>query len=152
MSELYLYHATDRKNLQSILDQGLLINPPQHAYTSFGESVNGKIFLAFSAEVAESYAEGADEEIEDIVVLKIKFSSLNENNFGYDWNNRCEYYRDINSCVYYSDIPGNCIQECKASNEPSQDIFTFKNSGMYEIVMNTFDYECETNLENEDEE
>ena len=147
MSELYLYHATDRKNLQSILDQGLLINPSQHAYTSFGESVNGKIFLAFSAEVAESYAEGADEEIEDIVVLKIKFSSLNENNFGYDWNNRCEYYKDINSCVYYSDIPGNCIQECKASNEPFQNIHTFKGTDMYEIIMNTFDEECETNLE-----
>ena len=66
------------KNLQSILDQGLLINPSQHAYASFGKSVNGKIFLAFSAEVAESYAEGADEEIEDIVVLKIKFSSLSK--------------------------------------------------------------------------
>ena len=28
MSELYLYHATDRKNLDLILEHGVLINPP----------------------------------------------------------------------------------------------------------------------------
>ena len=32
MSDLYLYHATDRKNLESIKKYGLLINPPEHAF------------------------------------------------------------------------------------------------------------------------
>lgn len=154
MSELYLYHATDRKNLESILKYGLLINPPEHAYAEeIGtEALCGKIFLAFDSDVAESYAEEADECPEDIVILKVKVDCLNQNNFRYDWNNRCEYYEDINSCVYTADIPGSLLQECNSTNEPFQNIHTFKGTDMYEIIMNTFDEECETNLEHEDED
>ena len=128
MSELYLYYATDRKNLESILKYGLLINPPEHAYAEeMGtETLCGKIFLAFDSNVVESYAKAADECPEDIVILKVKVDCLNLNNFRYDWNNRCEYYDDINSYVYVADIPGSLLQECNSINEPSQNIFTFK--------------------------
>lgn len=30
MENLYLFHATDRKNLDSIMKNGLLVNPPDH--------------------------------------------------------------------------------------------------------------------------
>lgn len=148
---MYLYHATGRENLESIKKNGLLINPPAHAYENeIGlESLKGKIFLALDAEVAESYAE-VSEAFDDIVVLKVSLDCLNEQNIGYDWNNRCEYYKDINSCVYYADIPGDCLQECNASSEPSQDIWTFKGTDMFEIIMCTFEEECETNLEDEE--
>lgn len=148
---MYLYHATGRENLESIKKNGLLINPPSHAYARDMclETLKGKIFLALDAEAAEAYAE-VSEAFDDIVILKISLDCLNEQNIGYDWNNRCEYYRDINSCVYYADIPGDCLQECNASSEPSQDIWTFKGTDMFEIIMCTFEEECETNLENEE--
>lgn len=150
---MYLYHATDRKNLDSIMKNGLLINPPEHVFKEeIGiEALKGKIFLALDATVAEAYAECADECPEDIVVLKVDIDLLNQNNFEYDWNNRCEYYTDINSCVYKADIPGSLLQECNPNNEPSQNIHSFKGTNMYEIIINTFDEECETNKEIEDE-
>lgn len=98
MSDLYLYHATDRKNLDSILTNGLLINPPSHAYKDF--DCEGKIFLAFDANVAESYAEESDDSPDNIVILRINLSCLHEDCFDYDWNNRCAYTHEINSCVY----------------------------------------------------
>lgn len=153
MSNLYLYHATDRKNLESIKQNGLLINPPEHAFKEeIGiEALKGKIFLALNADAAEAYAECADECPEDIVVLKVDVDSLNQNNFEYDWNNRCEYYKDINSCVYKADIPGSLLQECNPANEPFQNIHTFKGTDMYEIIMCTFEEECETNLEDDED-
>lgn len=39
---MYLYHATDRKNLDSILKNGLLINPPEHNWDTM--DCDGKIF------------------------------------------------------------------------------------------------------------
>ena len=148
---LYLYHATDRKNLESIKQNGLLINPHAFKEEIGVEVLKGKIFLALNADAAEAYAECADECPDDIVVLKVDIDTLNQNNFEYDWNNQCEYYKDINSCVYKADIPGNLLQECNSANEPFQNIYTFKGTDMYEIIMGTFEEECETNLENEDE-
>lgn len=148
MEDLYLYHATDRKNLEAILKNGLLTHPPHHMYE--GYDCEGKIYLAFDPDIAESYVEASDESPDDIVVLKIGLSMLKPENIGYDWNNRCEYESDINSCVYYADIPGNCIQECNPSNEPSQTIKHFKGTDLYEIVLGIFDEEVETNLENYD--
>ncbi len=153
MSKLYLYHATDRKNLESIKQNGLLINPPEHAFKEeIGvEALKGKIFLALDADAAEAYAECADECPEDIVVLKVDIDALNQNSFEYDWNNRCEYYNDINSCVYKSDIPSQLLKECDPKNEPYQNIHTFKDTDIYERIMRTFEEECETNLEEYDE-
>lgn len=148
MSDLYLYHATDRKNLESIKQNGLLINSPEHNWKDM--YCDGQIFLALNAEAAEEYAKSSDNPPNDIVVLKVDIDSLNENSFKYDWNNRCEYYKDINSCVYTADIPESLLKECNPSNEPSQNIHTFEGTDMYDIIMCTFDTECETNLEDED--
>lgn len=30
MKDFYLYHTTDKKNLKSIMKNGLLVNPPTH--------------------------------------------------------------------------------------------------------------------------
>lgn len=146
--ELYLYHATDANYKDAILEQGLLINPPNHNWDDM--YCEGKVFLAFDAAVAESYAESSDEAPDDIIIFKVPLSCLHENSIGYDWNNKCEYHTDINSCIYELDIPGSCLQICKAINEPFQDIDSFKGTDLYERIMNVFDEEVETNLENED--
>lgn len=150
MSDLYLYHATDRKNLDSILTNGLLINLSSHAYKDF--DCDGKIFLAFDANVAESYAEESDDSPDNIVILRINLSCLHEDCFDYDWNNRCAYTHEINSCVYFNDIPGKCISVCSSSNEPEQTIFNFKGTDLYEIITRVFDEEVETNMESEDDD
>lgn len=142
MSELYLYHATDKKNMDSILENGLLINPPEHNWEDM--YCKGKIFLAFDADVAESYAECSDNAPEEIVVFKVKLDALDYNDLGYDWNNRCENYSDINSCVYESDIPADCLSICDSTKEPSQDIESFKGTDLYKIILDTFDWEIET--------
>ncbi|MBQ8218284.1 MAG: hypothetical protein IJZ79_03170 [Bacilli bacterium] len=145
---MYLYHATDRKNLESILEKGLLVHPPEHNWDNM--YCDGQIFLAFDASVAEDYADASENAPEEIVILKVKLDNLNSNNIGYDWNNRCEYTEDINSCIYKSDISANCLQVCNSTNEPSQNIHSFKGTDLYEIILNTFDEEVETNLERED--
>lgn len=149
MSKLYLYHATDKKNLESIRKSGLLIDPPSHTFAEeIGvAALKGKIFLALTADAAEAYVECADEDIDEIVILKVTLDSLDEKEIGYDWNNRCEYSEDINSCIYKKDIPFNLLKVCDPDNEPNQNIHTFKGTIMYENVLNTFDEECETNKE-----
>ncbi|MCR5201891.1 MAG: hypothetical protein K6D02_02180 [Lachnospiraceae bacterium] len=143
---LYLYHATDKNNLESIKQNGLLINPPKHSYEKeIGvEILEGKIFLALESYAAEAYAECADECPENVVVLKVDLEALNQNDFDFDYNNRCEYDKYINSCVYKSDIPGNLLQECDPAKEPFQDIYTFKGTNMYETIMRIYDKMCET--------
>lgn len=144
---MYLYHATNRKNLESILEKGLLINPPEHNWNDM--YCENQIFLAFDASVAEEYARTSENAPSEIVVLKVKLDSLSSN-FRYDWNNRCEYTKDINSCVYKSDIPPECLQICNPANEPSQTIHDFEGTDLYEIILTVFDEEVETNLERED--
>ena len=149
MKELYLYHATGRENLQSILRSGLLIDPPVHNWEDM--YCEKQIFLAFDSNVAESYAESSEEPPEEIVVLKIKLSDLNENSFCYDWNNRCEYSDEINSVAYEENIPASVISIVEdVDNEPYQDLSSFRKTQMYNIIMDTFDYEVETNKESED--
>lgn len=148
MSGLYLYHATDRKNLAAIKENGLLIHPPNHNW----EQINcaNRIFLALSASAAEEYVKDADTPPENLVMLKIDLDMLNMSSIKYDWNNRCEYVKDINSCVCCSDIPGNLLQECNISTEPSQSIYDFYGTELYDILYDTFWDECETNLERKD--
>lgn len=145
---MFLYHATDIKNLDSILSGGLLINPPHHNWKGMTDNLwDRMIFLALDAESAVSYVENQDTEPEEIIVLKIGLDSLNPLHIGYDWNNRCEYKRDINSVVYAKDIPPQEIQVCDPKNEPIQDIENFKRTPLYEIVLSVFDEEVETNKE-----
>jgi hypothetical protein len=146
---LYLYHATDKNNLDSIMSKGLLKNPGKHNWE--GMYTDDGVYLAFDADVAESYAETADVESEEIVILKIPLDKLDQDYIEYDWNNRCEYVDDINSCVYRKDIPSNCISVTTSDKEPSQDINDFEGTDMYEWILQTFEEEVETNKETWDE-
>ena len=153
MSDLYLYHATGKKYLQSILSKGLLINPPEHAYEKdIGiEALKDKIFLALNAEAAVDYAETSYAfDNDDIIVFKIKLNSLNAQYFKYDWNNRCEYTNDINSCVYEQDIPATLLSICEPNKEPEQNIDNFYGTDLYEHILAVFDEEVMTNKERED--
>ena len=111
------------------------------------------IFLAFDAYVAEDYASSSDNAQDDIdiVVLKVRLNDLNANNIYYDWNNRCEYMDEINSCTYTLDIPSSNLQICNPEDEPSQSIYDFEGSYLFDIISYTFDVKVETNLENQEE-
>ena len=164
MKDLYLYHATDKKNLKSIMKNGLLVNPPTHNWK--GIYCDNMIFLAFDAYVAEDYAMSSDNTQDDIdiVVLKVHLNDLNADNIYYDWNNRCEYMNEINSCAYTLDIPSSnlqicnpkdepsqSLQICNPKDEPSQSIYDFEGSYLFDIISYTFDVKVETNLKNQEE-
>ncbi len=69
----------------------------------------------------------------------------------YDWNNRCEYSDEINSVAYEENIPASAINIVEdVDNEPYQDLSNFRKTQMYNIIMDTFDSEVETNKERED--
>ena len=127
MKDLYLYHATDKKNLKSIMKNGLLVNPPTHNWKGI-------------------YCDDID-----IVVLKVHLNDLNADNIYYDWNNRCEYMNEINSCAYTLDIPSSNLQICNPKDEPSQSIYDFEGSYLFDIISYTFDVKVETNLKNQEE-
>ena len=146
---MYLYHATDKKYLDAILEQGLLTNPPSHNWDDM--YCEGKIFLALDANVAEDYADGSENAPEETVVLKVRLEALNPNCIGYDWNVRCEYHNEINSCVYHADIPGNLLQVCNPSSEPGQEFDDFEGTILYDILFDVFWDEVETNMEREDD-
>lgn len=151
MSDLYLYHATDRKNLDSILENGLLINPPRHNWKGMTDNYYQKsIFLAFGPNIAEDYCSCQDEPPEDIVILKVKVDSLNSSAIDYDWNNRCEYRNDINSIVYKQDIPPSIITIATTS-EDGLEFDDYEKTELYDIIFDIFWEEVETNLEREEE-
>lgn len=144
MNELYLYHATSLSNYESIMKNGLLVNPPIHNWNDM--YCEGQIFLAFDPNVANDFVLASESQIKDVVILKIPLSFLHEESIRYDWNNRCEYKDDIISCVYKLNIPKNIISIVSTSDEGFS-IDDYKNTDMYEIIMNIFDEEVETNLE-----
>ena len=148
-NDLYVYHATDSNNIKSILSKGLLSKPPFHSWE--GMYTEDGLFLALDASVAEDYAENSDSEPEEIVVLKIRLSDLDPNCISYDWNNRCEYADDINSFIYAKNIPPQYLEICDVQSEPGQNIYDFRYTDLFEILLTTFDEECETNLEWEEE-
>ena len=53
MKELYLYHATGRENLESILRSGLLIDPPVHNWEDM--YCEKQIFLAYNTTASIIY-------------------------------------------------------------------------------------------------
>lgn len=145
---MFLYHATDSRNIPSILKKGLLTHPPKHNWDRMTDNAE-VIYLAFNAETAMSYAENQDEMPAAITVLKINVDALEPYEFGYDWQNRCEYMRDINSCVYEKDIPPEAISLCSTKDIilSMQELEDFKGTPLYNIITDTFDEECETNKE-----
>lgn len=151
MSDLYLYHATDAANVQSIMKHGLLIDPPQHNWEGMTDNYYEKvIFLAFSPSAAEAYVECQDDPPEDITILKIKLDVLNSSAVGYDWNNRCEYSSDINSVVYKQDISASSLIKSSISDEEFE-FDDYKGTELYDIIYDIFWEECETNLEREED-
>lgn len=141
---MYLYHATDKANMKSILTKGLLKNCKSNWSNMYCAD---KIYLAFNPSVAEDYVFGADNPPEEIVIFKIDFSKLNQSMFQYDWNNRCEYERDINSVAYLQDIEPSAIVGVCDIDDSSNELKNFKHTLMYDIILDTFYEECETNLE-----
>lgn len=147
VNDMYLYHATDRKNLDLILKNGLLIDPPQHNWEGMTNNYYEKvIFLAFGPSIAEDYCSCQDNAPDEIVILKVKLDSLNSNAIGYDWNNRCEYHNEINSIVYQQDIPADLLMVASKSEE-DKELDDFKGTDLYDIIFDIFWEECETNLE-----
>lgn len=156
---LYLYHATYSIYLDSILAKGLLAHPTKTNWA--GMAMFDGVYLALDAEAALAYAETSDfldeydgdEDIE-VVLLKIPLSVLDETAFKYDWNNICEYREEINSCIYGKNIPARNIEYvANPDSEPYQTIDSFEGTYLYEVLLDTFDYEVETNMENgEDDE
>lgn len=149
MNDLWLYHATNKKNLPSIMERGLLSNPPAHNWEEM--YVEDQVFLAFSAKDAVCYCSELKMKAKDIAVLRIKLTDLDEDSLRYDWNNRCEYSDEINSVSYEKDIPAKVIQlVSKVEQEPIQNIRSFRKTQMYNNIMDTFEYEVETNKEMEE--
>lgn len=147
---LYLYHATDARNLESIRRGGLLCKPPHRNWDDMTDNLWGDfVFLAVDPNIAESYAETQPDAPDEVVTLKIKVSDLDENRFGYDWNNTCEYSNEVNTMTYAGDIPAEVIEVCDGS-EPFQDMEDFKGHGLYEKVMRVFWTEVESNREIDD--
>lgn len=150
MGDLYLFHATDKKNLESIMQNGLLINPPKTNWKGMTDSYYQKcIFLAFSPEVAEGYVRDQDNPPDEIVMLRISLDSLTSTAFDYDWNNRCEYRSDINSVVYKKDIPPNSLSICSSSDDGFK-FDDYDGTDLYDTIFDVFWEECATNLERED--
>ena len=147
-SSLYLYHATSKEYLDSILKNGLLINPPHKNWE--GMYCDGQIFLALNTTAAQYYVTTQKNKFNEIVMLKINLDSLDDSKIQYDYNNYCKHASEINSISYEADIPANSISICGINDNPNQTIFDFKHTYLYEVVMDTFDYEIETNEDYED--
>lgn len=84
----YLYHATFKPLLDSIRQHGLGGNgSEQKRYT---DSKHGIVYLANDPDVAESYAEVAedipDDWLDEIVILKINVSKLDQSKLSRDRN------------------------------------------------------------------
>lgn len=144
---MYLYPATSKKYLDSILREGLVLNPSHRNFSDM--YCENKIYLAFSTDAAREYFKFSGKESSDCVVLRVDFNKLSQNSFEYDWNNRCEYERDIDSVVYLKDIPPECITVFYG--EDIQCLDDFKDTKMYWTIIDMFYEEVETNLEKSDE-
>jgi hypothetical protein len=135
------------------MSKGLLAHPNSTNWQ--GMDMLDGVYLALDSEAAISYAETSDffdeydgDDDIDIILLKIPYTALDETAFIYDWNNKCGYYTDINSCVYRKNIPASNIQiVSNPDSEPYQDIDSFEGTYLYEVLLDTFDYEVEPDME-----
>lgn len=90
MLEMLLYHATYGVNEKSILKNGLLLPKGK---SNFGMYSGEYIYLAQTPEIAESYAECADDDIipqewfDDIIVFQVE---VDENDLELDPNNKSD--------------------------------------------------------------
>ena len=153
---MFLYHATVRHNLPSILKKGLTRGNPQNFE---GMYMDDCVYLSFSPEIGISFIENSDsyDGEEDIVVFRIDSRKLDKGFIGYDWNVLCEYEREIVSLTYYKDIaPSDLhlmneheIEETKEVTFPDLRYLDEDSREIWEIIGNIFDEEVETNMEEE---
>ena len=144
---LYLYHVTNEDYVDSIIHSGLSSKPTSHNWGNDMLMSTG-IYLALDAKTAIRYGKESSIPNNKLVLFRIPYGSLDENCFEYDWNNRCEYRKDINSCLYTKDIPaGNLELVADYKSEPRQNLNSFEGTNLYDILLDTFEYEVETNLE-----
>lgn len=108
ISSEYLYHATYKQLIPSIKKQGLNPNISKKSWSFSGNYV----YLSPDKDVAESYAETSDnvpeEYLDQIVVFRIKVSSLDTNKLSIDNNNKA---RD--TYQYTEIIPWNLLNIVK---------------------------------------
>lgn len=149
--ELFLYHATDKKNLESIMKNGLSTTPEHHNYNDM--SCDDLIFLALNPKSALNFVKNCDNPPEDIVLLQIPLKSLVSEHIKYDWNNLCEYRSEISSIAYNKNISPADITEISLKDINSVNLLhfeDFKGTYLYDIIDNTFYYEVESNKEDWD--
>lgn len=101
LNQEYLYHATYKPLLPSIKKNGL---NSSIAKKSWPDSKTGVIYLAKDPHVAESYAETSDyvdeDWLDEIIVLKIQISKLDQSKLKKDENVR----NDSNDTLEYHGI------------------------------------------------
>lgn len=122
-----LYHATYKKNLPSIIKNGLIPGTKDRCNWD-GICCDGYVFLALDPEAAISYAETADRALDDdinnIVLIGIRASDLNLSDemahVWYDWNNKCDMPDDINSLAYDENISPDKLIINPAPEKPSK--------------------------------
>lgn len=143
-----LFHATTADKVDSILKKGLLTGQSPNWE---GMNMRDALYFAFTPEVACDYCQTAESyNEEDVAVFSVDLKDLDEKEIGYDWNNRCEYYHDINSVAYFSNVEPNrlsLLSDDEIDNTPEQDINSYKGTLLYERVLRVFDEEVETNME-----
>ena len=145
---LYLYHATNADYVDSIIHSGLSATPTSHNWDSDNMLMNKGVYLALDAKSSIRYGKESSIPNNKIVLFRIPYTSLDDECFEYDWNNRCEYRKDINSCLYTKDIPAGYLElVADYRSEPRQNINSFEGTKLYDILLDTFEYEVETNLE-----
>ena len=137
MSELYLYHATDKRNLDSIMRNGLLCQPPEHNREE-AKIIDDTVFLSLDAYAAELCVEEYGGCPKGIAVLKVRLQDLDEYLIDYDRNNLCATINEVSSIAYGGDIPAEILELCDVDYEPYQNIGTFINTDLYEMIKTMF--------------
>lgn len=155
---MYLYHATIKDHVKSILQEGLKIGCPSNFDDMYTKD---HVFMAFDPQIAIDYVEGSENyDGEDVCVFRIDTKGLDLGFLGYDWNNRCEYEHEINSVAYDKPIPPESLYLMNPQEIEAVDYVEFGDlkhldddaSLIWERIGAVFDKEVETNKEREWEE
>jgi hypothetical protein len=107
----FLYHATYKPHLKKIMQYGLGGSPKIRK--NWEDSKQGVVYLAYDANVAESYAESSDDVpesyLDNIIILRIDTSKLDRNNLKRDQN----VIDGEDTLEYHGIIPPDAIERIK---------------------------------------
>lgn len=104
-----LYHATFKKNLNSIKKRGL----GNTTKTLWDDSIPGVVYLAIDPYIAESYAEAIADDLgieSDIVVLSVSLDDLDINLLKQDSNVLVDDIDEISTYEYHGVIPFEALE------------------------------------------